>query len=49
MKVEVLYTKENEDGSLDIAFDLDEEAKTYFAKEGLIKLIMEKLTSGKVG
>ncbi len=49
MKVEVLYTKENKNDSLDIAFNLDKEAKIYFVKEGLIKLIMEKLTSGKAG
>jgi len=47
MRIELKLLKENEDGSADCSFEMDQEAKEYIINYGLIEMLKEAAKIGK--
>ena len=42
-KIEVVSVNENEDGSMSVTFDMDQESVIAFAKIGLLKVLIDSV------
>jgi hypothetical protein len=48
MKIEMTVLKENEDGSADVTFEVDEEGKRWIFSLGVESMIMKAIESAKL-
>lgn len=40
MRIDIVSEQENDDGSLDLQLEIDEEAKTFLLQEGFMAILM---------